>query len=116
MSSRFELTFPCFIVRRNDESRFAVVRLPGGDKAIAILTDPQLLQTFVSERWSERVVLRPLPVNTPVGLARILSRYLPKGVTRVVFNPNGVRPIVETVDELVRLLQRAPIYSDTIDF
>ena len=116
MASRFELTFPCYIVRRDDESRFAVVQLPTDEKAIAILTDPQLVQMFLFERIRERVEYRPLPINTPIGLARILSRYLPTGVTHVVFNPNGVHPYTETVEGLIRLLRRAPVFSDTIDF
>ncbi len=116
MPSRFELIFPCYVVRRDDESRFAVVQLPTGEQAIAILTDPQLVQMFLFERIRERVQYRPLPINTPVGLARILARFLPSGVTHVVFNPNGVHPRIEPVDVLVKLLRRAPVVSDTIDF
>jgi hypothetical protein len=116
MALHFELTFPCFIVRRDDESRFAVVQLPTGEKAIAILTDPRLVQMFLFERCFDRVVLRPLPINTPIGLARILARYLPAGVTHVVFNPNGVQPRTETVESLIRLLKQSPVSSDTIDF
>jgi len=116
MPSHFELNFPCFIVRRDDESRFAVVQLPTGEKAIAILTDPRLVQMFLFERCSERAHHRPLPINTPIGLARILARHLPAGVTHVVFDPNGVQPRTETVENLVRLLKQSPVRSDTIDF
>ena len=44
MATPFELSFPCFIVRRDDASRFAVVQLSDGHHAIAILTDPNLVQ------------------------------------------------------------------------
>jgi hypothetical protein len=92
MTSPFELSFPCFIVRRDDASRFAVVQLPDGRHAIAILTDPNLVQMFLFERCFDRIHHHPLPINTPAGLARILSRHLPPEVTHVVFNPNGIQP------------------------
>jgi hypothetical protein len=116
MPSRFELSFPCFIVRRDDESRFAVVQLPTGEKAIVILTDPQLVQMFLFERSFERTPQRPLPINTPLGLARILNRHLPEGVTHVIFDPNSVYPRKVRVDKLIGVLKLAPIYSDTYDF
>lgn len=116
MPSHFELNFPCFIVRRDDESRFAVVQLPTGERAIAILTDPQLVQMFVFERCYEPIHHRPLPINTPVGLARILASHLPEGVTHVVFDPNGVSPRTVRVDKLVSLLKVSLVRSDTIDF
>jgi hypothetical protein len=116
MQSHFELRFPCFIVRRDDESRFAVVQLHTGEKAIAILTDPQLVQMFLFERCFERIPHRPLPINTPIGLARILARHLPEGVTHVVFDPNGVTPRTEKVEDLVRLLKSATVQSESLDF
>ena len=116
MTSHFELCFPCFIVRRDDESRFAVVELPSGEKAIAVLTDPRLVQMFLFERCFDRTHHRPLPINTPLGLARILARHLPAGVTQVVFDPNGVSPRVEPVESLVQLLKQSPVGGDTLDF
>ena len=116
MPPHFELNFPCFIVRRDDASRFAVVQLPTGEQAIVILTDPQLVHMFLFERWHERSHDRPLPINTPTGLARILDRHLPQGVTHVVFDPNSAKPRKVRIDRLVPLLRRAPVYSDTYDF
>jgi hypothetical protein len=116
MPSNFELTFPCFIVRRDDASRFAVVQLPAGEQAIVILTDPRLVQMFLFEAWEERSHDRPLPINTPAGLARILNRHLPEGVTHVIFDPNSATPRKVRIDKLVPLLKRAPVYSDTYDF
>lgn len=104
--SKFKLNFPCFIVRREDESRFAVVSLPTGEQAIAVLTDPSLVQMFVIERWDERIAQRPLPVNTPAGLARILEKHVPSEVTHVVFNPNSVQPRIEPIARLLRLLKQ----------
>jgi hypothetical protein len=105
MTPHFELHFPCFIVRREDESRFAVVSLPSGERAIAVLTDPNLVQMFVIERCFDRVAHRPLPVNTPAGLARILKSHVPPEVTHVVFNPNGVQPFTETLDRVLHSLE-----------
>jgi hypothetical protein len=112
MALHFELSFPCFIVRRDDESRFAVVERPTGEKAIAILTDPRLAEMFVFEHCFERTTYRPLPINTPLGLARILARYLPPEVTHVVFNPNGAQPRTETVETVIRLLKHSPVGVD----
>jgi len=116
MPSHFELRFPCFIVRRDDASRFDVVQLHTGERAIAILTDPRLVQMFLFERWSEHIPYRPLPINTPIGLARILARHLPEGVTHVVFDPNGVTPRTETVENLVRLLKTGAVQNEALDF
>lgn len=116
MSSHFELNFPCFIVRRDDATRFAVVQLPAGEQAIVILTDPQFVQMFLFDRWEERSHDRPLPINTPFGLARILTRHMPEGVTHVIFDPNSARPRKVAIDKLLPILKRAPIYSDTYDF
>jgi hypothetical protein len=116
MPSHFELNFPCFIVRRDDESRFAVVHLPTGEKAIAILTDPRLVQMFLFERCFEHARHRPLPINTPTGLARILDHYLPDGVTHVIFDPNSVRPRTVRVEKLVGLLKHVPVLNDCYDF
>jgi hypothetical protein len=116
MTSPFELSFPCFIVRRDDQSRFAVVQLPDGGHAIAILTDPNLVQMFLFERCFDRIHHSPLPINTPSGLARILSKHLPPEVTHVVFNPNGIQPRIESVERLVALLKRHKVAIDVIDF
>ena len=116
MPSRFELNFPCFIMRRDDESRFAVVQLPTSERAIVILTDPQLVQMFLFERCYEPTHDRPLPINTPAGLARILDRHLPEGVTHVIFDPNSASPRKVRVENLIRVLKLAPMYSDTFDF
>jgi hypothetical protein len=117
MKPTFELSFPCFIVRRDDASRFAVVQLPTGERAIVILTDPHLVQMFLFERCWERGKRRPLPINTAGGLARILERYLPTGVTHVVFNPNGVDPRTEPVELVLRVLKQAVVpMGDTFDF
>jgi hypothetical protein len=116
MPSHFELTFPCFIVRRDDASRFAVVQLATGEQAIVILTDPRLVQMFLFERWHERSHDRPLPINTPTGLARILDRHLPTGVTHVIFDPNSASPRKVRIDKLVPLLKRTFVFSDTYDY
>jgi hypothetical protein len=116
MPSNFELTFPCFIVRRDDASRFAVVQLATGEQAIVILTDPRLVQMFLFDRWHERSHDRPLPINTPGGLARILDRHLPDGVTHVIFDPNTAAPRKVRIERLLPLLKRALVYSDTYDF
>jgi hypothetical protein len=116
MSNRFELTFPCFIVRRDDSSRFDVVQLPDGARAIAILTDPNFVQMFLFERLSDRTAHRPLPVSTPGGLARILSKHLPPGVTQVVFDPNSARPRIESVEGLLALLKRYRPSHEIVDF
>jgi hypothetical protein len=116
VTSPFELSFPCFIVRRDDESRFAVVQLPDGRHAIAILTDPNLVQMFLFERCFDQIHHRPLPINTPSGLARILSRHLPPEVTHVVFNPNGIQPRIESVAGLLQVLKRHRVTIDVIDF
>lgn len=116
MTSHFELTFPCFIVRRDDASRFAVVQLPAGEQAIVVLTDPNLVQMFLFERCWDRISHRPLPISTPNGLARILESHLPAGVTHVVFNPNGAEPRTEPVERLLRLLKHTNVSSHIIDF
>jgi hypothetical protein len=116
MTSPFELSFPCFIVRRDDESRFAVVQLPDGNHAIAVLTDPNLVQMFLFERCFDRIHHHPLPINTPTGLARILTKHLPPEVTHVVFNPNGIQPRIESVEQLVKLLKSHRVVVDVIDF
>lgn len=116
MASPFELSFPCFIVRRDDASRFAEVQLPDGRHAIAILTDPNLVQMFLFDRCFDQVHHRPLPINTPAGLARILTRHLPPEVTHVVFNPNGIQPRIESVERLVALLKRHRVTIDVVDF
>ena len=116
MTSQFELTFPCFIVRRDDPSRFAVVQLPDGRHAIAILTDPNLVQMFLFERCFDRIHHRPLPINTPSGLARILARHLPPEVTHVVFNPNGVSPRIESIERIVKVLKGHRATIEIVDF
>jgi hypothetical protein len=117
MKSTFELNFPCFIVRRDDASRFSVVQLPTGERAIVILTDPHLVQMFLFERCWEEGKRRPLPINTAGGLARILARHLPEGVTHVVFNPNGIAPRTERVERLLGVLKQASVpIGDTFDF
>jgi hypothetical protein len=116
MTSPFELTFPCFILRRDDESRFAVVQLPDGSHAIAILTDPNLVQMFLFEHCFEQISHRPLPINTPAGLARILSTQLAPEVTHVVFNPNGVQPRIESVKRLVALSKSHSVANQVADF
>jgi hypothetical protein len=116
MSFQFELTFPCFIVRRDDASRFDVVQLPDGTHAIPILTDPNYVQMFVFERLSDRTPHRPLPVSTPGGLARILSKHLPPEVTHVVFNPNSAQPRIESVERLLTLLKRYKLSHEIVDF
>jgi|HubBroStandDraft_4_1064222.scaffolds.fasta_scaffold49097_2 hypothetical protein len=116
MATPFELSFPCFIVRRDDASRFAVVQLPDGHHAIAILTDPNLVQMFLFDRCFDQVHHRPLPINTPAGLARILTRHLPPEVTHVVFNPNGIQPRIESIERLVSLLKRHRVTIDVVDF
>jgi hypothetical protein len=113
MARPFALSFPCFVLRRDDEPRCAVVSLPAGEQAIAILTDPNLVQMFVFEHCFEPVPHRPLPVNTPAGLARILEHHLPEGVTHVVFNPNGVEPCIERASELLRLLKQVVVTGET---
>ncbi len=79
------------------------------------MTDPRLVQMFLFERCFDHIPYRPLPINTPLGLARILAP-LPEGVTHVVFDPNGVTPRTETVESLVRLLKTATVQSETLDF
>jgi hypothetical protein len=116
MSSRFELSFPCFIVRRDDESRFDVVRLADGAHAIAILTDPNFVQMFLFDRLSDRTAHRPLPVSTPGGLARILSNHIPPEVTHVVFDPNSAQPRIESVAGLLKLLKRYKLSHEIVDF
>jgi hypothetical protein len=117
MKSTFELNFPCFIVRRDDASRFSVVQLPTGERAIVILTDPHLVQMFLFERCWEGGKRRPLPINTAHGLARILERHIPKDVTHVVFDPNGVAPRTEPIDRLLRVLRHTSVpIGDTFDF
>jgi hypothetical protein len=116
MATPFELSFPCFIVRRDDASRFAVVQLSDGHHAIAILTDPNLVQMFLFDRCFDQVHHRPLPINTPAGLARILTRHLPPEVTHVVFNPNGIQPRIESIERLVSLLKRHRVTIDVVDF
>ncbi len=116
MPSTFTLTFPCFIIRREDDLRFGMTVLPDGRRAMAVFTDANLAEMYLFERCWDKVSHRSIQINTPDGLARVLSSHVPDEVTKVVFNPNGVYPHTERIGPLVRMLQRHAVPNDTIDF
>lgn len=116
MATRYEMTFPCFIVRRDDATGFAIVNLPTGERAIVILSNPNFVNMFLFEQGFTHHDLHPLPINTPAGLAQILVEHLPAEVTHVVFNPNSVQPHTVSIDALVRLLKGNRPRKKTIEF